>query len=336
MSGILEGIDFSGFEKVAKNQTEAPAKQEPVGGQVELSLADVIEDPEQPRRSFDQASLQELAESIKKRGVVQPIVVRPKNADGKYVIVMGARRYRASHLANVSKIPAVIRVKPSDGYDQMIENIQRENLLHADIARFIEQELAKGTKPASIATSLGKPRSWVSLYTGFSQMHDAVRDRVEELGIRVAYELQKAMEIDEAATLAYIESNEAITQRGAMALAKSLKGDSSFESGPSAPETETVEPSSAEAANGALHAGSAAPTDEQPVGGSTANEAASPKRRSSPVAIIVQVNERAGRLMTDRAAEQGSQYGVVSFDNGANIEEVALSDIRLLEIMLIE
>jgi len=163
MSEMFEGIDFSAFDKVEANQKKAKSllEQTPVGGQVELSLVDVMEDPDQPRRHFDQASLEELADSIKKRGVVQPIIVRPKNEAGKYVIVMGARRYRASQLAGVAKIPAVIRVKPSDGYDQMIENIQRENLLHADIARFIEQEIAKGEKPSNIALLLGKPRSWL-------------------------------------------------------------------------------------------------------------------------------------------------------------------------------
>ncbi|RCL02980.1 MAG: ParB family [Candidatus Tokpelaia sp. JSC189] len=328
MSGILEGIDFSGFEKIAKNQKEVPVKQDFLGHQIELPLSDVIEDLDQPRRSFHQENLEELADSIRKRGVVQPIVVRPKNADGKYVIVMGARRYRASQLAKVAKIPAVVRVNPSDGYDQMIENIQRENLLHADIARFIEQELSKGTKSSRIAEFLGKHRSWVSLYSGFSQMHRVIRDRVEEFGIRVAYELQKAMEIDETSTLAYIENNESITQRGAMALAKSLKSNLLSESPPSEPLAET--------ANLGLQQLHDVLGSEQSSERSDAHEEVSQKLSSSSVRIVVQVNGRAGCLMINRVAEQGSQYGIVSFDNGVNIDEVALSDIRLLEIMLIE
>jgi len=335
MSEMFEGIDFSAFDKVGENQKQAKSllEQTPVGGQVELLLADVMEDPDQPRRHFDRTGLEELAESIKKRGVVQPIIVRPKNEAGKYVIVMGARRYRASQLAGVKKIPVVIRVKPSDGYDQMIENIQRENLLHADIARFIEQEIAKGEKPSNIALLLGKPRSWVSLYIGFSQMHEVVREQVEALGIRVAYELQKAIEINEAATLDYMRNNESITQRGVMVFARSLKKDPSVEyqdmSG-TFPEVEN-DGASTEETNLLMDLNVSA--QGLPTNVPTSNVRG---KRSLPIAIIVQVGERAGRLMTDRAAGQGSQFGVVSFDNGMNIEEIALPEIKLLEIITIE
>jgi len=336
MSEMFEGIDFSAFDKVEENQKQAKSllEQTPVGGQVELSLADVIEDPDQPRRHFDQASLEELADSIKKRGVVQPIIVRPKNEAGKYVIVMGARRYRASQLAGVNKIPAVIRIKPSDGYDQMIENIQRENLLHADIARFIEQEIASGEKPSNIALLLGKPRSWVSLYIGFSQMHEIIQEQVEVLGIRVAYELQKAIEINEAATLDYIRNNESITQRGVMAFARSLRQDLPMESAEDSSTVPEIGNDIAEETSSPIGLNVAA--QEQPTNVPASNISSTRGKRSLPIAIIVQVGGRAGRLMTDRVAGNGSQFGVVSFDNGSRIEEVALSEIKLLEIMMIE
>jgi len=328
---MFEGIDFSGFDKVEKNQQKAKATQPAPSGHVELLLTEVIEDPEQPRRRFSDDSLNELAESIKQRGVLQPIVVRPKNSDGQYVIVMGARRYRASQLANVGKIPAIIRVKPSDGYDQMIENIQRENLLHGDIAHFIEQQLARGEKAATIASSLGKPRSWVSLYTGFSQMHETVRDRVEELGIRVAYELQNAIEVNEAATLAYIENAEVITQRGVMAFAKALKGAPRIEQ-PSIEPDPIALLKAADAAQkdkGVGEMGPITPAFERRVPEGV-------KHQSSSIVIIVQANERVGRLLLGRSAQQGSRFGVVSFNNGTLEEEVLLDDIRIIEILQIE
>lgn len=335
MSALFEGIDFSGFAKVEKHQNETQTKPDTVGGQAELSLADVIEDPDQPRRSFDQQSLEELADSIKKRGVVQPIIVRPKNAEGLYVIVMGARRYRASQLAKMSKIPAVIRVKPSDGYDQMIENIQRENLGHADIANFVEQEIKKGEKAATIASFLGKSRSWVSVYSSFQDMHPVIKGRVEDLGIRVAYELHQAMLINDVVTLAYMAENEQISQRSATALAKSLKGIVSSELN-----ALTLSPEADESVNG-THAKNADSTADRVesleakrlADAPNMNVSLNPKRSLSGVALIVKVNERVGRLITDQAAKQGSQFGLVSFDNGANIEEVVLSEITLLEIL---
>ena len=94
----------------------------------ELNIEDIIADPEQPRRHFDEKTLNDLANSIKIHGVLQPIVV-VKNGN-KYIIVAGERRYRASKLAKLDKIPAIIR----DLSDQnrlelsLIENLQRADL----------------------------------------------------------------------------------------------------------------------------------------------------------------------------------------------------------------
>ena len=94
----------------------------------ELKLSDISPDPDQPRRNFDKEKLEDLSNSIKIHGVLQPIVVIEKGL--KFVIVAGERRYRASKLAGLEKIPAIVR----DLSDQnrlelsLIENIQRDNL----------------------------------------------------------------------------------------------------------------------------------------------------------------------------------------------------------------
>ena len=94
----------------------------------ELKLSDISPDPDQPRRNFDKEKLEDLSNSIKIHGVLQPIVVIKKGL--KFVIVAGERRYRASKLAGLEKIPAIVR----DLSDQnrlelsLIENIQRDNL----------------------------------------------------------------------------------------------------------------------------------------------------------------------------------------------------------------
>lgn len=94
----------------------------------ELKISDISPDPEQPRRHFDKEKLEELASSIKIHGVLQPIVVVRKNS--KFLIVAGERRYRASKLAGLERVPAVIRELSDQNRLELslIENIQRDNL----------------------------------------------------------------------------------------------------------------------------------------------------------------------------------------------------------------
>lgn len=103
-----------------------------------IKLDDIVPSTSQPRRTFYDGSLDELAQSIKERGVLEPIIVRPR--DGKYEIVMGERRYRASKLAGLSEIPAIIRDMTDEDAtaDALLENFQREDLNPIDRAKAIE------------------------------------------------------------------------------------------------------------------------------------------------------------------------------------------------------
>ena len=99
-----------------------------------LSLDDIIPDEEQPRRDFSKEAIEALAASIKEHGVLQPIVVTKE--DGKYKIVAGERRWRASKLAGLKKIPAIIRTLDSQNRLELsiIENAQREDLNAIELA----------------------------------------------------------------------------------------------------------------------------------------------------------------------------------------------------------
>ncbi|HHE3712860.1 ParB/RepB/Spo0J family partition protein [Pasteurella multocida] len=141
---------------------------------LELSLSSIIEDSEQPRIVFSEDSLNELAESIKERGVKSPISVRPHPTEpGKYIINHGARRYRASLIAGKNTIPAFIDTN-YDLYDQAVENIQRENLTAREIAMLIERALKKGLSKSDIAKKLGKSNSYVSQYAGLNNLAEPV------------------------------------------------------------------------------------------------------------------------------------------------------------------
>jgi len=107
-----------------------------------LDLDLIVPTEDQPRKTFYQESLEELAQSIKERGVLQPIVVRPTEG-GKYQIVMGERRYRASRMAGLTHIPAIIKELSDQETrtDALLENLQREDLNPIERARAIKELL---------------------------------------------------------------------------------------------------------------------------------------------------------------------------------------------------
>ena len=127
-----------------------------------LPLADIDEDPEQPRQEFDAEALNELAATIAARGVRQPVSVRlHPSKPGRWMLNFGARRLRASKLAGKVDIPAFVDAG-FDSYDQIIENEQREALKPLELALFVKRELEKGASQAEIARRLGKSQTYVT------------------------------------------------------------------------------------------------------------------------------------------------------------------------------
>lgn len=121
-------------------RTEEPAGDRP--SFKELPIASITPNPKQPRQYFDDDELQELSESIKAFGVLQPVVVRPTGG-GKYELIMGERRLRASELAGQRTIPAIIRATEDDTLlrDALIENVHRSDLNPIEEAMAYEQLL---------------------------------------------------------------------------------------------------------------------------------------------------------------------------------------------------
>ena len=131
---------------------------------IEIPIDKIKTNPNLPRRTFNQESLDELRESIEVHGVIQPIIVE-EIGDGNYSIIAGERRYRASKLAGKDKIPAIVR-SFSDIQRlevSLIENIQRENLNPVEEAKAFSYLLAKsGIKQEDLAKRVGKSRSAIT------------------------------------------------------------------------------------------------------------------------------------------------------------------------------
>jgi ParB family chromosome partitioning protein len=135
----------------------------------------------QPRRDMDPKALEELADSIRKQGIMQPIVVRPVSAE-RYEIIAGERRWRAAQLAGMDRIPALIREVPDEAAIAMalIENIQRENLNAMEEATALQrlQEEFELTQN-EVAEAVGKSRTTVTNLLRLLNLTDEVRTMLE-------------------------------------------------------------------------------------------------------------------------------------------------------------
>ena len=132
----------------------------------EIAIDQIDANPNQPRRDFDQTALEELAHSISELGIVQPITLRQKE-DGRYQIIAGERRWRASQLAGQTTIPAYIRTIKDENVMEMalVENIQREDLNAIEIALAYEHLLEKsGMTQERVSERVGKSRAAIANY----------------------------------------------------------------------------------------------------------------------------------------------------------------------------
>ena len=129
-----------------------------------LPISSIVKNPYQPRIVFDEEKLHELSQSIKENGVLQPIIVRKSSIIG-YEILAGERRFRASQLAGLTEIPAIIRYLTDDEMMTLaiLENLQRDDLTVLDEARSLQNLVSKqGLTHAQVAEKLGKSRPYVS------------------------------------------------------------------------------------------------------------------------------------------------------------------------------
>ena len=184
--GLGRGLDAllgaAGSRPAPASAAQSEAGIDPQDGILKQLPVDLIQRGKyQPRRDIDPESLQELADSIKVQGVMQPIVVRPI-ADRRYEIIAGERRWRATQLAGLDSIPALVREVPDSAAIAMslIENIQREDLNPIEEAAALmrlQQEFELTQQ--EVANAVGKSRSTVANLLRLMSLQDDVRRLVE-------------------------------------------------------------------------------------------------------------------------------------------------------------
>jgi ParB family chromosome partitioning protein len=120
-----------------------------------VPTSQIDEDPANPRSEFPESKLDEFADDIRQRGILEPLVVHPANEQGRYLLHFGAMRLRASVRAGLHEVPVVIRDSPADRYAQVAENLKRHGLTPLEMARFIRGEVDAGESQTTIAVRLG-------------------------------------------------------------------------------------------------------------------------------------------------------------------------------------
>ena len=154
----------------------------------EIAISQIKANPNQPRREFDPEALQELSDSIKEIGIIQPITLR-KMDDGTYQIIAGERRFRASQLAGLTTVPAYIRTADDENVMEMalVENIQREDLNAMEIALAYQHLLEEyELTQERLSERVGKKRTTVANYLRLlklpAQIQMALKNRELDMG----------------------------------------------------------------------------------------------------------------------------------------------------------
>ncbi len=197
------------------------------GGVQMVEIKDIEANPFQPRTEFEQKALNELSESIKVHGLIQPVTVRKMGYD-KYQLISGERRTRASIIAGLEKIPAYIRIANDQEMLEMalIENIQRENLNPIEVAMSYKRLLEEcSLKQEELGERVGKDRSTVSNYLRLLRLPDEVQIGLQQNKISMGHAkaILSVEDTDEQIALYRRIVNESLSVRSAEEIVKHAK-----------------------------------------------------------------------------------------------------------------
>ncbi|RZI56976.1 MAG: ParB/RepB/Spo0J family partition protein [Pseudomonas sp.] len=345
-----------------------PSTAEPSGKPLDIPLADIEEDPNQPRTEFSAEAMEEMTASIKARGVRQPVSLRPHpSKPGKWMLNFGARRFRGSQAAGKLTIPAFVD-DTSEDFDQVIENEQRDNLKPMELALFIQRKLDEGVKKGEIARKLGKTSGSITVHLALISPPAAI-EAVYRSGRctspRTLYELRELREKHPAEVDAWCETVDEVTRVAVTSLAKRLETKTSKASDlPAGSPTHKPE-AAASKEESTLTRTATAPIAENANDGQTnqATDESDKKVDSSKVEGkggedhpgASQATNARGKASTDKKSQQGpflvlvyqgrqavvlmdripSKMGLipVQFDEGGEIDEVLGSECSVHSLM---
>ena len=301
-------LDLTALDRTTPAPTPDPiAKErtvtaEVLGRPLHIPVRDIDEDPGQPRKEFTAASMEELEQSVRMHGVKTPISIRPHPSEPKrWILNFGARRLRASKAAGKTTIPAFIDRSHTD-YQQVIENLQREDLKPRELAMFIKKKMDEGEKQAHIAELLGVNRSMVTNHLALIDPPACIEEIYTSgkcLSAKTLYDLRNLHKEFPKEVDRWCATDQEITRATVSALSAKLRG-----------------------------------TQKTAVA-SFKGERGSEKQKNSPMtalpSLIVIVQDRSGTIDLQHAPRQANHL-IVNFSDGKQ-EEVPAPDCQIQQII---
>jgi ParB family chromosome partitioning protein len=187
----------------------------PTGLALLVPVDQLDEDPDNPRKAFPPEAIDELAQDIARRGILQPIVVSDRNDQGRYLIRFGSRRWRAAIQAGLTTVPVIFAVEARNAYDQVAENLKRQNLSPLELAQFIRRRVDAGESNAEVGRQLGMDLSTVAHHLALLSLPPVLDQALKDgrcESPRTLHELSRLHEEQPEQVAALVAGTEPITR----------------------------------------------------------------------------------------------------------------------------
>ena len=196
-------------------------KPVPTGLALPIPVDQLDEDPDNPRKEFPPEAIEELAQDITQRGMLQPIVVSDRDDKGRYLIRFGSRRWRAAIQAGLTTVPVVFAVEARNAYDQVAENLKRQNLSPLELAQFIRRRVDAGESNAEVGRQLGMDLSTVAHHLALLSLPPVLNQAFKDgrcESPRTLHELSRLHEEQPEQVAALVAGTEPITREAVASL----------------------------------------------------------------------------------------------------------------------
>ncbi|MBT9551656.1 MAG: ParB/RepB/Spo0J family partition protein [Hydrogenophaga sp.] len=187
----------------------------PTGKPLMVAIDRLIEDPDNPRKEFPPEAIEELAQDVAQRGILQPIVVSDREIKDRYLIRFGSRRWRAAIQAGLTEVPIIFAAQHRNAYDQVAENLKRQNLSPLELAQFIRRRVDAGESNAEVGRQLGMDLTTVAHHLGLLSLPPVLNQALKDgrcESPRTLYELTRLHEEQPEQVAALVTGADPITR----------------------------------------------------------------------------------------------------------------------------